>query len=89
VARNPDVITAYLGAEKINAAGPDRCREAGTCRGKVVLEKPRAACRRVALEDLSPSCTRRGRRVAGPQWRGRPSLRAITGTVKATAGSMT
>jgi len=95
VARNPDVITAYLGAEKIIAPpAPTDAEKREHAAGKVVLavEKLRAGyAGSVVLEDLS-LIVHEGEAVAllGRNGVGKTTtLRAITGTVKATAGSMT
>src|SRR5487761_2358453 len=92
VARNPDVISAYLGTERIitpPAPAEGESREVATHKPILVLEKLRAGYGgSVVLEDLD-LIVHEGEAVAllGRNGVGKTTtLRAITGTVRADAG---
>jgi ABC-type branched-subunit amino acid transport system ATPase component/ABC-type branched-subunit amino acid transport system permease subunit len=91
VARNPDVVSAYLGADRIVAPAAE---SATAATGKVLLavDKLRAGyAGSIVLEDLS-LVVHEGEAVAllGRNGVGKTTtLRAITGTVRASAGHVT
>ena len=95
VARNPDVVTAYLGAERITPPpAPTDADRAAHAAGEpiLVLDKIRAGyAGSVVLEDLS-LIVHAGEAVAllGRNGVGKTTtLRAITGTVRAASGQIT
>jgi branched-chain amino acid transport system ATP-binding protein len=95
VAGNPDVITAYLGAERIIAPPSPTEAEArahAATRPVLTVEKLRAGyAGSVVLEDLS-IIVHEGEAVAllGRNGVGKTTtLRAITGTVRSTSGTIT
>ena len=95
VARNPDVITAYLGADRIiTPPSPSDAEARAHAMSKPVLtvDKLRAGyAGSVVLEDLS-LVIHEGEAVAllGRNGVGKTTtLRAITGTVRSTSGTMT
>ena len=95
VAANPDVVTAYLGADRIVAPpAPTDAEQAEHAARKplLVVEKLRAGyAGSVVLEDLS-LIVHEGEAVAllGRNGVGKTTtLRAITGTVRASSGSIT
>ena len=95
VARNPDVITAYLGADRIvppPAPTDAEARAHAATKPVLVVDKLRAGyAGSVVLEDLS-LVVHEGEAVAllGRNGVGKTTtLRAITGTVRSTSGTIT